>query len=388
MLTSDPHLAVNPSFEHLRALLGPAGIVQFARGSVPDPGSGTCLDDNVRAWIVAVLALRNDPEQPYARLIGDAAAAFVRAAVRPDGLFRNFADINGNFLEDIGSEASSGRAIWACGVAAACASVPEWRSTGRAILRSALPSIRAFRSHHARAYAVLGLASAAAPEIATGLSPEGDQLDPSLRDEFVAVMQDVAGTLADDFDAASNAEWMWFSEKLTWANGRLPEALLRAASITESQRFAATGLMALEFLARITQSESVFVPIGNQGWYTLGSPRAVYAQQPIEASAMVDAWLAAYGLTGDEKYRAHAEVAFDWFHGGNTERLSVARPAEGACHDGLHAGHVNENQGAESTLSYLHAHLSIGALRRSDAKRNELGSAFAQDDARSLLSRD
>jgi hypothetical protein len=382
MLMSDSqHKAANPSFEHLRALLGPAGVVQFARGAAPDLGSGTCLDDNVRAWIVAVLALRNDPEQPYARLIGDTAATFVRAAHRPDGLFRNFADFDGNFLEDLGSEASCGRTIWACGVAAACAPVPEWRATGRSLLRSALPALRLFESQHARGYAVLGLAAAAAPEIATGLSREGDQVDAADRKALIAALNDMADSLADDFDSASSPNWSWFSDAMTWANGRLPEALLRAAAVTENRRYAATGLRALEFLAGVTQSERIFVPIGNQGWYRLGSSRAVYAQQPIESSAMVDAWLAAYALTGEEHYRAGAEIAFDWFHGGNTERLAVARPAVGACHDGLHAGHVNENQGAESTLSYMHAHLSIGALPRSGAQSEKFSGAFAESDA-------
>jgi hypothetical protein len=380
-MTHDSQPTANPSFEHLKALLGPAGVAQFARGADPDPESGTCLDDNVRAWIVAVLALRNDPDQPYARLIGDTAATFVRAALRPDGLFRNFADIDGNFLEAVGSEASCGRTVWACGIAASCAPVPEWRAAGRTLLRSALPALRAFETQHARAYAVLGLAAAAAPEIATGLTREGDQVDPSDRKALVAALNELAGKLADDFDAASRPDWLWFSDQMTWANGRLPEALLRAAAVTENRRFAATGLLALKFLAGITQAERIFVPIGNQGWYRLGANRAVYAQQPIEASGMVDAWLAAYALTGDENYRTGAEVAFDWYHGGNTERLAVARPAVGACHDGLHAGHVNENQGAESTLSYMHAHLSISALHRSGAQSEKFAGAFAESDA-------
>jgi hypothetical protein len=380
-MTHDPQPTANPSFEHLKGLLGPAGVVQFARGATPDPESGTCLDDNVRAWIVSVLALRNDSEQPYARLIGDTAVDFVRAAALPNGLFRNMADIDGNFLEAVGSEASCGRAVWACGVAAALAPVPEWRAAGRSLLRSALPAVRMFESQHARTYAVLGLAAAAAPEIATGFSREGDLADPADRSALIAALSALTGRLADEFDAASSPQWSWFSQEMTWANGRLPEALLRAAAVTENRRFAATGLRALEFLAGVTQSERIFVPIGNQGWYRLGAARAVYAQQPIEASGMVDAWLAAYALTGEEHYRAGAEIAFDWFHGGNTERLAVARPAVGACHDGLHAGHVNENQGAESTLSYMHANLSIGALHRSGAQSEEFSGAFAQSDA-------
>ncbi|HLJ82880.1 MAG TPA: hypothetical protein VKT51_01735 [Candidatus Eremiobacteraceae bacterium] len=379
-MTHDPQRTANPSFEHLKALLGPAGVIQFARGPVPDPETGTCLDDNVRAWIVSVLALRNDAEQPYALLIGDTTVAFVRTAALPDGLFRNMADIDGNFLEAVGSEASCGRAVWACGVAAGLAPVPEWRGAGRSLLRSALPALRQFRTQHACAYAVLGLAAAAAPEIATGLSREGEPADPADRTAFIAALSDLSNRLADDFDASSSPRWSWFSDAMTWGNGRLPQALLRAAAVTENRRFAETGLRALEFLAGVTQSERIFVPIGNQGWYRAGGSRAAYAQQPIEACGMVDAWAAAYELTGKDHYRTGAEIAFDWYHGGNTERLAVARPAVGSCHDGLHVGHVNENQGAESTLSYMHAYLSIGALHRSSAQSEKFSGALAQSD--------
>lgn len=355
-----PSVSANPSFAHLNALLRPAGVLQFSRGSMPDPSSGTCLDDNARAWLVAIHALRADPEQPYAKSIGDAAANFVAIAQHPDGSFHNFADVDGNFTDDVGSEDSFGRALWACGVAARCAPVPEWRAIARTALAAALPLVPEIRSPHARAYIVIGLAAAFAPEVAA-LPPIGDPLDARLAADVERALIESADGLLEHHGRASAHDWPWWENHLTWGNGRMPEAMLRAAAATGNRGYAATGMRSLEFLADITQSGTVFIPVGNQGWRLRSGARAFYDQQPIEACAMVDAWLAAYRLTGDLSYRDSAQVAFDWFHGGNTERLALAIPETGGCYDGLHAGHVNQNQGAESTLSYMHAHLAIGA---------------------------
>jgi hypothetical protein len=342
-------------------MLGPAGVTQFSKGTTPDPASGTCLDDNARAWIVAIYALRADPDQPYARVIGETAAKFVADAQRPDGRFHNFADVSGRFTDDVGSEDSFGRTIWACGVAARCAPLKQWRDIARKVLAAALPIVSELRSPHARAYVVLGLAAAFAPEKAAAIAPAGEPLDAPLKDAVERALIHVADGMLDHHRSAASNDWPWWESHLTWGNGRLPEAMLRAALATGNGEYASTGMRALEFLAGITQSGTVFVPIGNQGWRLRGGARAFYDQQPIEACAMVDAWLAAHRLTGDLTHRDAAQVAFDWFHGGNTERLALAVPSTGACFDGLHAGHVNQNQGAESTLSYLHAHLAIDA---------------------------
>jgi hypothetical protein len=339
-----------------------AGIVQFCRGAIADERSGTCLDDNARVWLVAIAALCRDPGDPEARAAGDTALRFLRRAQRPDGLFHNLASIDGGFLDEVGSEDSFGRAVWACGVAARCTTVPEWRRAATAVLAAALPAIRTLRYPHARAYAMLGLAAALAPEAATELRPSGVSLDSALQDNVNHALVALADGSVDEFNAAATSDWRWWSQRLAWGNGRLPEALLRAAAATGNRRYASVGLRAFEFLAGITQFDGILIPIGNDGWYTRGGTRACFDQQPIEVCAMVDAWLAAYRLRAHPADRAGALTAYAWFLGNNTEKLALAVPEIGACHDGLMPGRVNENQGAESTLSYLHASLAIGAL--------------------------
>jgi hypothetical protein len=361
VLVSKHSLAAVPRFTHLRKLMAPAGIVQFCRGLEPDAESGTCLDDNARALLVAIMALAADPSDPVARAVGDAAARFVFGAQRPDGSFHNLADIRGDYLDDVGSEESIGRAIWVSGVAVRCSVVPEWQSAAAIALKAALPAIGSLRADHSRAYAVFGLASAIAPDAVSHMKPVGEPLPASLRSDVARHLELLCKGLLDDHRNAATRDWPWWRPQLTWGNGRLPEALIRAACALGSRRLAKVGLGALEFLASVTQSGDVFVPIGNDGWYERGGVRSLYDQQPIEACAMTDAWLAAHRLTGESAYRARAQTAYDWFHGRNTERLALAVPETGGCYDGLRRERVNENQGAESTLSYLHSHLMMAA---------------------------
>ena len=72
--------------------------------------------------------------------------------------------------------------------------------------------------------------------------------------------------------------------------------------------------------------------------------------------------LAAHRAMGDGVWRQHAEWAFSWFLGLNPNLLE-ASPSTiqtlGGCRDGLHSAGANQNQGAESTIAYLLANLSL-----------------------------
>src|SRR5205807_7745185 len=76
-------------------------------------------------------------------------------------------------------------------------------------------------------------------------------------------------------------------------------------------------------ISTLSLHDALPISIGNDGWYVRGGKRARYDQQPIEACAMVDVWLAAYRLGGDYSYLDRARASFAWFLGRNTERLVV-----------------------------------------------------------------
>ena len=63
-------------------------------------------------------------------------------------------------------------------------------------------------------------------------------------------------------------------------------------------------------------------------------------------------------------------TAFNWFLGDNDLQIALYDPITGGCRDGLHPDRANENQGAESTLSFLMALLEMRKLEESDGTGN------------------
>jgi hypothetical protein len=122
------------------------------------------------------------------------------------------------------------------------------------------------------------------------------------------------------------------------------------------------GIASLEWLVSTESSpEGYFAPVGSNGFHVRGEERARFDQQPVEASAMVSACLEAGSVTRDERWPAQARRAFDWFLGQNELQRTLYDAGTGGCRDGLHEDRVNENQGAESTLSFLAALLEMRA---------------------------
>ncbi len=63
-------------------------------------------------------------------------------------------------------------------------------------------------------------------------------------------------------------------------------------------------------------------------------------------------------------------------------QIALYDPTTGGCRDGLHPERVNENQGAESTLAFLMAHVEMRLQGEFDSSRvsNDLASASANQD--------
>jgi hypothetical protein len=78
---------------------------------------------------------------------------------------------------------------------------------------------------------------------------------------------------------------------------------------------------------------------------------------------MVSACLDAERVTGKASWGARARRTFQWFLGQNHLHQAVYDAATGGCRDGIHADRLNENQGAESTLSFL---IALSEMRSAD----------------------
>jgi hypothetical protein len=117
-----------------------------------------------------------------------------------------------------------------------------------------------------------------------------------------------------------------------------------------------------------------FRPVGSNGFWHQGGVAAEFDQQPIEAAAAVAACIEAFNTTGDAAWRAETTRAFDWFLGANDLGELLYDPSTGGCRDGLHPNRANQNQGAESTLSFWLALAEMKALDNASAAFHAAGS--------------
>jgi hypothetical protein len=343
------------NLDHLRTLTDGTGILQHAAFAVPRYAEGYCLDDNARALLL--MALIEDSGVVNARTIRELATrylAFVAYAFDSRALrFKNFMSYSRRWTEDVGSEDSHGHAIWALGATIGRASDPGRSSLSGDLFQAALPALLEFASPRAWAYGLLGI-----DEYLRAF--QGDSNVEAARRELV-------GRLVALYRTVATAEWPWFESSLTYANARLAQALVVSGSAMCSEEITSIGLKALGWLARIqTEASDYFAPVGSDGFYERGGTRAAFDQQPIEAASMVSASLDALRVTRHPIWAENACRAFDWFLGQNHLHTPVYDATTGGCRDGLHADRANQNQGAESTLSFL---LALVEMRGADYAR-------------------
>jgi hypothetical protein len=332
-----------PTLEHLAVLSDGTGVIQHANETVPNRSTGYCTDDVSRAFMVVVARLRMAPRDELALRLASTYLSFLESAQLEDGRFHNFMSYERDWLDDVGTQDSCGRAMWALGYGIRYAPTQAWRRVCRTLFDRGIGSIDSFEYLHPRAYTMLGLAHAHA----------------ALRERPYAVASRyLADSLLGSYESQRSADWPWFAQVMTYDNARLPEALIRAGSGLSDARYGDVGLTTLAFYERVTLETGIFIPIGNRGWYERGGPRAVYAQQPLEAFALIDAELAAFDATGDPRHFGSAELGLAWYYGKNTRSETMAHG--GGCSDGLEEHAINRNMGAESTLALLAGAYAMG----------------------------
>jgi glycosyltransferase involved in cell wall biosynthesis len=341
------------SLDHLHLMTDETGILQHAAFSVPRYEDGYCLDDNARALVVVALVEDADTEdRKLIRRLESRYLAFVRNAWNPElGRFRNFMSYARAWQEDSGSEDSHGRAVWALGTVLGRSVDPGRRSLSGDLFEAALPAVSGFTSPRAWAFVLMGIEEYL----------RAFQGDTSVE----AVREMLAVRLLDLYHRSSRPDWPWFEDRLTYCNARLAQALLVSGSRMGRPDMVTASLEALTWLVAVQRStDGYFAPIGSNGFYERLGPKAHFDQQPVEASATVSACLEARRVTNDAQWTEHARRAFNWYLGQNELQKSLYDPVTGGCRDGLHEDRLNENQGAESALSFLLALLEMRAAER------------------------
>jgi len=334
--------------DFLKLLSDDTGLFQHAKFATPKRREGYTTDDNARALIASIKYHQIYGGSEIRELI-DVYLSFLLHMQRPDGKMHNLLSYNREFMDDVGSEDSMGRALWACGYTMSSNLPVEKTLISKEIFDKVFPWVPGFKSLRSRAFSILGLCHyyKAYPE---------DQ-------NVILNIRAVADQLLNNYEHKSSSDWHWFEPYLTYVNGRLPQALFEAYKNVNIEKYIQIGKESFDFILGVQISDDKFVPIGNNGWYTKGGERAMYDQQSIEASCMVEAALTAFRVTGDEKYRRAAQVVFDWFLGRNSHGVPVYNVETGGCHDGITPRGLNLNQGAEATVSYLLARLEMETLK-------------------------
>lgn len=337
--------------DHLARMTDSTGIFQHAVFTVPNFAEGYCTDDNARALILTTLLdeLQEEPER--ARALATAYAAFLHHALHPEALrFRSHLGFDRRWIDQAGSEDCHGRAVWALGVCVGRSRHRSFQVMAGQLFARALAAVTGFSSPRAWAFALLGI-----HEYLERLS--GDRAVSQVRDTLVALLMGL-------FERTARPDWPWFEEELSYDNARLPHALILSGAATGQTVVRDRGLATLRWLVELQTSEHGHLrPIGSNGFFHRGGPRAIFDQQPIEAQATVSACLAAYRATADDSWYAEAHRAFDWFLGWNDLGLELYSPSTGGCRDALHVDRVNGNQGAESTLAFLIALAEMKLMR-------------------------
>jgi glycosyltransferase involved in cell wall biosynthesis len=342
--------------DHLQRMTDHTGIVEHAVFVVPNYPEGYSTDDNARALIVAILLEEFGASAPTVPLdLASRYLAFLWLAFDPTTKrFHNCLSYQRQWQESEGSEDSHGRALWGLGTVLGRTKDAGLRGAAGRLFELAVPSAVEFKSPRACAFALLGLQEYLE-------SFPGDRAALNAADAL-------ANRLFDAYRAHCSEDWKWFEYVLSYSNARLPQALIRAGVRSANEAMVSAGLEALGWLATVQRCETKghFVPIGSHGFYSTKTEKARFDQQPIEACAAVSAYLQAYRATGKGRWRKDAWTAFNWFLGDNDLQVALYDPTTGGCRDGLHPDRANENQGAESTLSFLMALLEMRKLEEAD----------------------
>jgi glycosyltransferase involved in cell wall biosynthesis len=334
--------------DHIKLMTTNVGIIQFSKINQPDINTGYTLDDNARALVAICMYFEQTKDEqciPYIQTYLN----FIKSCQQPQGEFLNYIDKDNQFTEQnqtVNLDDSNGRAIWALGyVISLSALLPnEIVLSTEVVLKRVLVNFGKVHSTRAMAFAIKGLY----------YSRNGNRF--SNNTELVIIL---ANRLVQMYKHESNPKWEWFEGYLTYANSILPESLLYAWLMTGDQQYKDVAKSSLNFLLSMTFNEKGIAVISNRSWMKKGEETSQFGEQPIDAAYTIMTLGLFYDVYMDENYRIKMETAFNWFLGNNRLNQIIYNPCTGGCYDGMEETHVNLNQGAESTISYLMARLTL-----------------------------
>ncbi len=220
------------SLAHINRLTDDTGIIQHAKFGIPNLKEGYCLDDNARALLMVLMAYRQKKDMRALEL-SPVYLSYIHYMQNEDGTFRNFMSFNRNFLDEVGSEDSFGRTIWALGYLLCYAPNDAYFQAGSVVFFNAAPNFEKLKSIRSIANSMIGIC------YYLRTNPSDDSMTERLRN--------MAHKLIVHYQENQSPDWKWFESLLAYDNGILPLALLHAAGILHDNRITEVALDYNEF---------------------------------------------------------------------------------------------------------------------------------------------
>jgi glycosyltransferase involved in cell wall biosynthesis len=340
-----PRLKLN----HLMTMSDDTGIIQHAKHSLPNRFTGYCLDDNARALIVACEYYSKIKNGEKILGLINTYLGFLHYAQTGEGYFQDFMNYEKKFEWKKSSEDSFGRVLWSLGYLLQSGIHENLRASAKFIFDKAVGNVGGLKSLRGWAFSLIGLCY---------------YYKVYKNKDILEKIRMLADRIVSDYGSYSSDEWKWFEKKVTYSNGKLPEALFLAYEVSKDKKYLEVAEESLEFLSSLVILDNRLVLIGQKGWFIEGGKRAYYDQQPVDACSMVCAYVCAYRITEKKEYYEKAFLAFSWYLGNNSLNQTIYDEVSGGCYDGLLPRCVNLNQGSESTISYLLSRLELENFRK------------------------
>ena len=336
------------NLDHVKQMTTDTGIIQFSKINQPDLATGYTLDDNARALVATCMYFKHTGDE---NCLSDIYKYlnFISHCQQAGGDFFNYTDQDNNFTEQnttTNLDDSNGRAVWALGYLISMIEPLPLKiiSEAEIILKKSLLRFEEVHSTRAMAFAIKGIYY----YHSVIKSPEN-----------VALVKILANRMVQMFRHESDENWVWFEGYLTYANSILPEAMLYAWLMTQDTTYREIAASSFTFLLSQTFNDIGIRVISNKSWKKRGRKAVLFGEQPIDVAYTIMTLGKFYDVFRDEDYLAKMKTAFSWFLGNNHLHQVIYNPCTGGCFDGLEETRVNLNQGAESTVSYLMARLTM-----------------------------
>jgi glycosyltransferase involved in cell wall biosynthesis len=348
------------NLDHIKKLTTSFGMIQFSIINQPDIDSGYTLDDNARAMVALCQQYeltKDSNDLKYIQIYFD----FIKYCLQPNGYFLNYINEEYNFTKQnykTNLEDSNGRAIWALGYLNSISGIlPEELAKDAALtMESALVNVFEIHSTRAMAFIIKGMYY---------------YNTKSVSQQNISIIKKLANRLVQMYKHEADKEWNWFESYLTYGNSIVPEAMLCAWLATDELIYKEIAKSSFDFLLSKIFIENRIQVISNKGWLNKENQLAqspIGGEQPIDVAYTILALNKFDAVFKNEQYFEKMVTAFNWFLGNNHLHQIIYNPCTGGCYDGLEEDYVNLNQGAESTVSYLMARLTIEKSFKKEGK--------------------